>query len=772
MKEDYGIDNNKNQLLALERELDLYKSSITAAKVGIWQWNAQTGQQSINERWAEIIGYTIEELSPISIETWRNLLHPHDLILADKELEEVFNKTNAHYVLEFRMKHKNGEWIWIESNGAITSWTPEGLPLLINGSHIDITKRKMAEAALKNSERRLNASQEIAHIGNWEIDLETKEVSASIEAFKIYGIERISEKLALSEIQKVVKDEYRATLDEALRNLIQKNEKYDLTFEIKTRDTHEAAVIHSLARVECDDLGKPVRVLGTIRDVTAEKRSHYELISSKEQLEAAFQQLKALDEVMAEQNRMLTAGRELLMKSQARNRAIINVLPDVFFVYNEKGTFLDCQMNDVEAPLLISDDFIGKNLQDIMPRDIAEKGISCIKETLETGALTKFEYQLEIENEVKYFETRMVKSNNNEVLAIVRDITFEKKEKDYILKLSMTDYLTGLYNRRYFEQEIERLDSIEHLPLAIIMVDVNGLKLTNDAFGHLKGDEILKVVAGSLRELCPEAGFTARVGGDEFVIVCPNCARETADSIVQRIYQDVNILKIDNIQISVSAGCDVRLSLEYPTTDTFIKAENQMFRKKLVEGQSMRNQTIKAIMQTLNEKSEREKRHSFEVSKWSRKIGEAMSLSPQEIKELEMAGLLHDIGKIAVNEDILNKPGALTEEEYSEIKRHPESSYQILKSVDLYSPLAEYVLLHHERFDGKGYPRGIKGKEIPLVSRIISVADAFEAMIADRPYRKGTSIEKALDEIIHNSATQFDPLVVENFIKLFPERTN
>lgn len=771
MEEDYKKKNRYDQLHALERELELYKSSITAAKVGIWQWNAQTGEQYINERWAEMIGYTIAELSPISIETWRSLVHPHDLILAEKELEDIFNKTNAHYVLEFRMKHKKGDWIWIESNGAITSWTPEGKPLLINGSHADITKRKMVEAEISNSERRLNASQEIAHIGNWEIDLETKEVRASIEAFKIYGLERISDKLDLSEIQKAVKHQYRATLDEALYNLIHKNEKYDLSFEITNRATQETAAIHSLARVEFDEFGKPLRVLGTIRDITEEQRRHDELISSKEQLEAAFQQLKALEEVMMEQNRMLTASRELLLQSQARNRAIINVLPDVFFVYDEKGTFLDCQMNDSETPLLIDNDFIGKNLHDIMPRDIADQGLRCINETIQTGEMTKFDYQLKMNEEFKYFETRMVKSNTNEVLAIVRDITSEKKEKEYILQLSMTDYLTGLYNRRYFEQEMERLDSVEPLPLTIVMVDVNGLKLTNDAFGHLKGDEILKNVARTLREsCCPEEGFTARVGGDEFVIVSPNCDKVSAEAIVQKIYKEINILKIDNIQISVSAGCDVRCTLEHPITDTFTKAENQMFRKKLVEGQSMRNQTIKAIMQTLNEKSEREKRHSLEVSKWSRKIGEVMQLSPQEIKELEMAGLLHDIGKIAINEDILNKPGALTEEEYAEIKRHTESSYQILKSVDLYSPLAEYVLLHHERFDGKGYPKGIKGNEIPLISRIISVADAFEAMIADRPYRKGISVDEALREIIRNKDTQFDPLVVEHFLTLFPDK--
>ena len=305
------------------------------------------------------------------------------------------------------------------------------------------------------------------------------------------------------------------------------------------------------------------------------------------------------------------------------------------------------------------------------------------------------------------------------------------------------------------------------MPLAIMMVDVNGLKLTNDAFGHHIGDELLKKVAKNLISCDSKGGFACRVGGDEFLMVFPNTDENEAEYLVDKLYELVSAERLENIVISISAGCQVRTDVSQSIRDTLIKAENHMLRKKIVESQSMRNQTVNIIMQTLSEKNEREKRHSGEVAKWAKEIGVAMGLSVQKVKEIELAGLLHDIGKIAIKEDILNKPGKLTEEEYDEIKRHPESGYHILKSVDEYSSLAQCVLEHHERFDGKGYPKGIKGSQISLIARIIAVADAFEAMIAQRPYRKSLTEEMAIEEIKKNANTQFDPEVVTAFLKIF-----
>ena len=463
----------------------------------------------------------------------------------------------------------------------------------------------------------------------------------------------------------------------------------------------------------------------------------------------------------------LLESKLLLEKSQKRNAAIINVLPDIIFMYDSKGVFIDCQTND-EAGLVLSKDlFIGKNISEVMPPDISEKAIMSITKTIATGQLQKFEYNINIDGSQRTYEARMVKSNDNEVLAISRDITSEKQEQEYILKLTYKDQLTGLYNRRYYEEQIEKLSGSEFLPLAIMMVDVNGLKLTNDAFGHHIGDELLKKVAKNLISCDSKGGFACRVGGDEFLMVFPNTDEKEAEYLVDKLYELVSAERLENIVISISAGCQVRTDVSQSIRDTLIKAENHMLRKKIVESQSMRNQTVNIIMQTLNEKNEREKRHSVEVAKWAKEIGVAMGLSVQKVKEIELAGLLHDIGKIAIKEDILNKPGKLTEEEYDEIKRHPESGYHILKSVDEYSSLAQCVLEHHERFDGKGYPKGIKGSQISLIARIIAVADAFEAMIAQRPYRKSLTEEMAIEEIKKNANTQFDPEVVTAFLKIF-----
>ena len=230
--------------------------------------------------------------------------------------------------------------------------------------------------------------------------------------------------------------------------------------------------------------------------------------------------------------------------------------------------------------------------------------------------------------------------------------------------------------------------------------------------------------------------------------------------MVRKVYDSFKDKTIDNIIISVSIGCSTKTTKEEKMSDVFSKAEDYMYKKKLTESQSMRNRTVKGILKKLSEKSPREKIHSENVSMISRKIGRLMGLDDITLDEIETVGLLHDIGKISINQDILELPRKLTKEEYEEVKRHPECGYYILKSVDNYSYMADYILSHHERFDGKGYPTGKKGKDIPLISRIISVADAYESMSSNRPYRKSLTKDEIIKEFKANSSTQFDPDIV------------
>jgi len=354
---------------------------------------------------------------------------------------------------------------------------------------------------------------------------------------------------------------------------------------------------------------------------------------------------------------------------------------------------------------------------------------------------------------------------------VFRDYTEKKEKQDQIIYLSYYDQLTGIYNRRFFEEELRRLDTPRSLPLTLTMIDVNGLKLTNDAFGHLMGDEVLKKVAEIMKKELRSDDIVARIGGDEFVLLLPKTEEKEAEIIIKRMQEAVSREKVASINLSISSGWDTKNHSDEDIMTVFKKAEDYMYRRKLSESSSMRYKTITVILKTLYEKNKREEKHSKRVSILCEKIGHAMKFSHEHVSELRTAGLMHDIGKIAIGEAILNKSTALDDSEWLEMKRHPEIGYNILKSVNEYNHLAEYVLSHQERWDGKGYPRGLKGTSIPMMARIIAVADAFDAMTGYRPYRIQLNEDEALTEIIQNAGTQFDPEIVTVLCKVL-ERPN
>lgn len=351
------------------------------------------------------------------------------------------------------------------------------------------------------------------------------------------------------------------------------------------------------------------------------------------------------------------------------------------------------------------------------------------------------------------------------VVLVFKDITEKKKIRNEIEYLSFHDYLTGLYNRRFFEEELQRLDNGRNLPLSVIMIDVNGLKLTNDAFGHDMGDALLKKVADIIISVCDPEHIAARCGGDEFSIILKKTDVLGADIIRQKIMEAASKEAFDSVIVSVAIGYDTKTSENQDINDIVKAAENYMYKNKIKTSRAMRRQTLQLILDNLNNKYENEQAHTETVSRLCHDIGLVMGMQGDELKALEMAGFLHDIGKVIVSPEIINKPSSLTREEFSLIKRHSEASYQILKSVDEYSSIAEYVLCHHERWDGTGYPRKLKGNNIPMAARILSVADAYEAMTSDRPYQRALSKKEAVMELKNNAGTQFDPFVVDLFIK-------
>jgi diguanylate cyclase (GGDEF)-like protein len=353
------------------------------------------------------------------------------------------------------------------------------------------------------------------------------------------------------------------------------------------------------------------------------------------------------------------------------------------------------------------------------------------------------------------------------MVGMSRDISERKKKENEIAYLSYHDLLTGLYNRSFFENEKRRLDTESSLPLSVIIADINGLKLINDAFGHNMGDRVLKSVAAFIKSCIRDKDIAARVGGDEFCIILPQTDSVTAQKICSNIYQTCGKYKNKSNKTfypSISLGHSTKVNPDQSIDQVIKDAEDYMYQKKLLERNSTHGSIINSIQATMHESSNDTEEHSERLVKLSIDLGQALGLQDEKLLELDLLSRLHDIGKICIEERILSKPGKLTEEEWAKVRQHPEVGFKIAQASTELIRISELILNHHERWDGEGYPQGLAGESIPLLARILTVVDAYDAMTNDRPYRQALSGEQAADELVKEAGKQFDPEVVNVFL--------
>lgn len=348
---------------------------------------------------------------------------------------------------------------------------------------------------------------------------------------------------------------------------------------------------------------------------------------------------------------------------------------------------------------------------------------------------------------------------------VFRDSSERKERQKRIEYLSYHDQLTELYNRRFFEEELRRLDVERNYPLSIVYADVNGLKVVNDAFGHESGDQLLILVAGAMKSACRADDIIARIGGDEFLILLPKTDASQAVRIIERIKEGIGIVRFNGMSASVSFGVETKTESSQSTSEVMNSAERNMYQAKIQDAGGYRSGVIHEVFDALMQKTPFEREHSERVSLACEMLAKALGLSASDVSDLRIAGKLHDIGKISLDAELLSKAASLNDTEWMLMRKHPETGYRLLGTCREYYSIADIVLAHHERIDGTGYPRKLKGEEINLKSRVLAVAEAFDSMVHAQPYRAVLSISEAIAELQKNAGTQFDAAIVEVFIR-------
>ena len=462
-----------------------------------------------------------------------------------------------------------------------------------------------------------------------------------------------------------------------------------------------------------------------------------------------------------------------LQKSQQKFRSLVENVQDIIFSHTPDGhlTYLSPQVTDILG--YEAQELIGTNFQDIIhPQDLPVVQRR-FQEALETFQVAhEIEYRVVHKNgEYRWLYVNVSHLINTEgeresIVGVARDITQYKQMEEKLKKMSFYDFLTGLYSRNFFDEEMARIADGRYSPMGMVICDLDGLKFVNDTMGHKAGDKMLINSAQILRKNFRSSDIIARIGGDEFAILLPQTPRAVVEQILDRVRRSVEDYNSNQPEIPLSFSMGHALN-EEGTTDMNLllrQADKQMYQEKIQRKGSTRSAILQALTDSMQAREFNIQGQCDRLQELAVSLARSLDLSQDFVNDLSLFTRFHDLGKVGVSDYILFKQGSLTEEEWPQIRQHCEIGHRIASSVPDLEPIADWILKHHERWDGRGYPLGLSGQEIPLACRIFAIANAYDAMTNDRPYRNTISREEALVELNRCAGTQFDPDMVAQFI--------
>lgn len=478
----------------------------------------------------------------------------------------------------------------------------------------------------------------------------------------------------------------------------------------------------------------------------------------------ALEKLLIYHEELRFQNEELKRTNELIGKLKHDYEILFIDAPVSYLILDEDMNIK--KFNNAAKRIFETDELLDKSLTKFVHEN-SQDDLYFFKKKISSDREYLLTIDLNIDSIIKNVKihANSIQSSDKELYRFTLiDETLLREQIREIEYLSYYDQLTGAYNRNYLLKILDKLDDEKKYPIGIIMLDLNGLKIVNDTFGHTIGDELLAHTVRVAKNIIGPNDILARVGSDEFIIVLPETEELNVRRIMRQLRSKSDSIQIKDLNLSIAYGYAMKTSEKLSINDLLKDAENHMNKDKLLNRTSQRKAIIDSIIATLHEKHPREQKHSYRVEEYAVMVGKKLDFDHEKMLALRTAAILHDIGKIAIDYSIINKPAKLTDSEYEEVKRHPAIGYRILSSSGIFCDVANIVIAHHERIDGKGYPKGLKGDEISQSAKIISVCDAYDAMISERPYREPLSKEEAIEELIAGKNKQFDEDIVDIFI--------
>ena len=415
----------------------------------------------------------------------------------------------------------------------------------------------------------------------------------------------------------------------------------------------------------------------------------------------------------------------------------------------------------------------------LMPSNILPEGSNNILSIVSQVDMAKMEYFLQCDEKkvdgifavfspnlhMKWAKIACLKDEGNIYLGII-DYTEKQQSRRKEQHTSQYDMLTNTHYRHNLDIALTEMDKPENLPLSFIMFDVNGMKLTNEAFGYTEGDALLKKCTVIINSASPVSSKLFRMNGDEFLLLCPRCGESTREEILNKIDEMCKEETESMIPPSFSIGIATKENENQRITLLIKQAEQNLYANRIKESAIFNASIIQNLKNLLSKKNFETSAHISRVKGLALSLADELGLNQEQKNTLSVAAEMHDIGKVSIPDEILGKQGPLTEDEWEVVKQHPVTSYRIIYGLgDMYH-IAEIVKCHHERFDGSGYPSGLKGEEIPLIARILTLVDSYDNIL-NSPYVKRTMTQQAaVDEVKRCSGTQFDPSISDALLKI------